>query len=113
MVTETNLPTLQGLPPGAKFVRGQLVRVVIIPGSNIDPKTGQKTGRGKRMYRQVALSLEDARKTGADFYSVEHQSWIRGGRKLESENRLPNTGMGLAGRVLSQGSLPDPDEEEE
>lgn len=85
-----------GLPPGAEYRKSRVVRILNV----------EEDGRMRRVVRQVAFSLEDARKTGADYYDRK-LGWIHGGVKMEREHPL------VAASVLAAAAEFEDEEEEE
>ena len=67
-----------GLPPGAVFEGGRVVRHLV----------EHKNGREMEVTRGVSFTIKEARETGTDFWDPE-LGWLRYGRKTENENPLP------------------------
>lgn len=70
-------PTTIQLPPGCRVIDGIVYRRV----------TKTEDGQERFVRRPVALSLDEARKTNADYYHPK-LGWIRGGKKMEREHPL-------------------------
>jgi hypothetical protein len=87
----------QTLPPGTHIRNGQLVRRLEV----------EEDGKVRVVRRPVALSLEDAKKSGADYYDYT-LGWIRGGVKMEREHPLVEAGI-----LRDAGLMGDEDDEED
>ncbi len=88
-----------GLPPNCELRAGnQIVRV----GKE------HKNGREVPVERPVALTIEEARKTGADYYDPRF-GWIIGGRKRASESFIPRPVESLFASSETDFKVPDED----